>query len=300
MQNALIQAAALFILMMIGALCGKLKYCDAAVRRSLSNILLFVTTPAMILEAFQFEYSSQVLVNMGIVAAVSTLVMIGSYFLSKYLFRNQPEDLKRVLIYAVTFANTGFLGLPLMQGLLGEIGVIYASVYVATFNILTWTLGVHIWTGEKASVKKVLTNVTLISVVIGVVMFCFSLRFPRVLEKPISMLSACNGPMSMIVVGAILSECSLKDLLGDKMLYGFTGLRLLAIPLATLILCRLLRLPMDVSAVLVLVGGTPTAVNTAIFATRYHGRERFASLAVALSTLLYLPVVPLWTWLLGF
>ena len=300
MQNALIQAAALFILMMIGALCGKLKYCDAAVRRSLSNILLFVTTPAMILEAFQFEYSSQVLMNMGIVAVVSTAVMIGSYYLSKYLFRNQPEDLKRVLIYAVTFANTGFLGLPLMQGLLGEIGVIYASVYVATFNILKWTLGVQIWTGEKASIKKILTNVTLISVVIGVIMFCFSLRFPQVLEKPISMLSACNGPMSMIVVGAILSECSLKDLLGDKMLYGFTGLRLLVIPLITLILCRLLRLPMDVSAVLVLVGGTPTAVNTAIFATRYHGRERFTSLAVALSTLLYLPVVPLWTWLLGF
>ena len=299
MQNAIVQAVTLFILLMVGMLCGKLKYCTPEVRRNLSSILLFITTPAMILEAFQFEYSTEVLANMGFVAVISMAVMLVAYFISTVIFKKTKEDLRKVLVYAVTFSNVGFLGLPLLQGILGDIGVIYGSVYVATFNILTWTLGISIWTGEGASLKNIVTNPTLISIAIGLVMFCFSLKFPTILAKPIGMLADCNGPMSMIVVGAILAECNLVDMFRDKMLYAFTGMRLLLIPLIAFAVCMALRLPTEVSAVLVLASGTPTAVNTAIFATRYNGREKFASLAVALSTLLYLPVVPLWTWLLG-
>jgi len=299
MQNALIQAGTLFILLMVGMVCGKLKYCTPEVRKNLSSILLFITTPAMILEAFQFEYSTEVLANMGYVAVISMAVMLLAWAISVLVFKKTAEDLKKVLVYAVTFSNVGFLGLPLLQGILGDIGVIYGSCYVATFNILTWTLGISIWTGEKASIKNIITNPTIISIVIGIIMFCFSLKFPALLEKPISMLASCNGPMSMIVVGAILAECKLVDMFRDRMLYAFAGMRLLLIPLVAFAICMVLRLPLEVSAVLVLASGTPAAVNTAIFATRYNGREHFASLAVALSTLLYLPIVPLWTWMLG-
>ncbi len=298
-SSAFQQAFTLFVLMMIGYLCGKLRYCGEETRKSLSNILLFITTPAMILEAFQFEYSSDVLKNMGVVAVISAGVIIGAVYLAKLIYKDKPAKVRRVLIYGSAFGNVGFLGLPLMQGLLGDIGVIYASVFVATFNIITWTLGMALWTGEKTSVKKIVTNPTLIAVFIGLLMFCFSIKFPTIIAKPISMLSSCNSPMSMIVIGAILAECSFLDLFRNRLLYGLTAIRLLLVPACTLVICLLLKLsPIgisdEVAYVLILASGTPAAVNTAIFATKYEGDEKLASMAVALNTLLFLPVVLIW------
>jgi predicted permease len=300
MENVMVQVSILFILLVVGFICGKLKYCDGAVRRGLSSILLYITTPALVLEAFQFEYSKEVLLNMGIVGIGSLIIMFSAYYFSRFVFKKQPSDIRKVLIFASTFSNTGFLGLPIMQGLLGDIGVIYTSVFVATFNILTWTLGITIWTGEKANPLKLLGNSTLIAVIVGIVMFCFSLHFPAILDKSISMLSSCNTPLSMIVVGAILSESSFKGVFTQRRIYTFLGIRLMLIPFVTLLLCRALGIPAEVSAVLVLVGGMPAAANTAIFATRYDIEERFASMLVVLSTVLYLPVLPLWSWVMGF
>jgi len=299
MINVCIQAGALFILLLIGLLCGKLGFFNAQVRAGLCNVLLFITTPAMVLEAFQFDYSPEILLNMLYIFGVSLAVMVLTYLLASLVYRKHPLPLKRVLLFGLTFSNVGFLGLPVLQSILGDLGVIYGSVYVASFNLLNWTLGVTIFTGQRNNPILLLKNPTLISVFVGMALFCLSWKIPNFILKPITMLSACNGPMSMLTVGSILASCSFKDLVGDLKLYSLTGLRLLAVPAIAFGICTLLHLSPEVTGVLVLASGTPAAVNTAIFATKYGGNERFASLAVVMTTLLYLPVVPLWTWIVG-
>jgi predicted permease len=93
--------------------------------------------------------------------------------------RNKDNQAKlNCLRFASVFGNCGFIGLPMIQSLftgqscLGE-ATIYCAVMISVFNILTWTLGVYMITKDKSyiSVKKIILNPTIISVILGFILF---------------------------------------------------------------------------------------------------------------------------------
>ena len=78
------------------------------------------------------------------------------------------------------------MGLPFLQSLFTDASlqaelVIYCAVILAVFNILNWTFGVYIITGDKKeiSLKKVLLNPVIISVVLSLAVF-FIMQKPLV------------------------------------------------------------------------------------------------------------------------
>lgn len=147
----------------------------------------------------------------------------------------------RVLRFGTVFSNAGYMSLPLQQALLGEEGVFYGAAYVAVFNLIVWSCGVLEMSGDRKnlSVKKLVLNPGMIGLAFGLPIFLFSIPLPEVIAAPVSHLAALNTPLPMIIVGVYLADTKLMSIWKDARCYLAAGLRLLVIPLATLVVLLL-------------------------------------------------------------
>lgn len=89
----------------------------------------------------------------------------------------------------------------------------------------------------------------------------------------------------------ILAGVNIRTIFTKLTLY-YSGLRLLAIPLVTLLICRILGTSELVTGVSVLLAGMPAGSTTAILAEKYDGDAVYASGCIFVSTLLSLLTIP--------
>ena len=102
---------------------------------------------------------------------------------------------------AVSYSNSGFIGIPLISGVLGDKGVFYMTAYITVFNLLLWTHGI-ILMGDNDGLKGAWKNFlspAILSIVIGIILFLFQLRLPQFIENPLEMIASMNTPLGMIV-----------------------------------------------------------------------------------------------------
>ena len=180
---------------------------------------------------------------------------------------------------------------------------------IAIFNILNWTFGVFIITGDKkqVSAKKILLHPVIISVIIGFLLFVI-LKVPivnlapdgstadAVLEKlmqSLDYLAKMVTPCSMIVIGIRLANVNLKQLFMDKWAYISSAFKLLLMPLIAMLAVAFLPISPAVKYTVFFLLAMPSATGTAMFAVKFGKDGDFASVCVLLSTILSVVTVPL-------
>ncbi len=287
------QVLSLFLMMGVGALLthrGKITEDGVS---QMSYILMNIVAPCVIIDSLQRDKDLTVVREMGIAAGIITAsIAIGIAFSFLFFRKEQPEN-RRVLRFAMTFSNCGYMGLPLVQATLGESAMVYAASAVIAFNVLVWTVGIVMMGGKKeASVKKALLNPGTIGFVIAFALFWFEIRLPSVLGGTVTMLAALNTPVAMIVVGSYVAKSNLLRCFSQGRLYKMAALRLLIIPAVLTALFYPFHLPYELYAASVLVASAPTAAITTIFATRYKLDASLASQCVTLCTLLSILTMP--------
>lgn len=201
-----------------------------------------------------------------------------------------------VLQYGTICSNAGFLGNPLTEGIYGSMGLLYASIYLIPQRIIMWSAGVSFFTespDKKTLVKKVVTHPCIVACMIGIIVMGLQITLPDFLFDTINNIGKCTTAITMILIGAILSEADLKTMV-TKTTAAFSLLRLIIIPLMVFAGCLLTRMPMLVTGVSVVLAAMPAGTTTAILAVKYNGDEEFATKCVVLTTLLSMIMVPIW------
>ncbi len=291
------QVLILFIIMLIGFIAKKRGIFNSTVNKKLSELLLKVTSPLLVISSFQVEFTQDILKNVLIVFAFAMSSHIVSILLGQFLFRHCDKESCKIMKFAAIYSNCGYMGFPLLASLFGSTGVLYGSVYVAAFNIFLWTNGVMIFSEEKKldrqTIKKVLLHPGIVSVAIGIVLFIFSLKLPVPLASAVDMVGSMTSPLSMLIIGSVIADCEFKKLFKGWNLYYITAVRLILIPLLAFAALKLLGLPNELLKVCVLLVAMPIATATAIFAELYDGDTIFASRTVVMSTLLSIITIPL-------
>ena len=159
-----------------------------------------------------------------------------------------------------------------------------------------WSAGLSYFTesgSKKALVKKVATHPCIVAVYIGLILLVTQLPLPEFLGSTIKSVGNCTTPLSMILIGTILAEVDVKSIL-SKTVFAYTAIRLVVIPLLTLIGCRLCHVDPLITGVSVLLAGMPAGSSTAILAAKYDGDYKFATKCVVVSTILSLVTIPIW------
>lgn len=306
-SKIIISVALLFLMMIPGIILKKCNMVGEGFGKGISNLILYIASPAMILVSFLRPFDKEILVNVVqvFVFAVVSHALFSAVALS--IFKKRPEEIRKILRFALIFSNAAYMGMPLIEASLGIEAVVYSAVYSAVFNIFVWSVGVKIYDGEnrvgvKEAVRRVLLHPVIITTVIGVLIFVFSLGeyFPTVLVDAATMLKNLVAPLSMIIIGIRLAETnleSLRKMLFDRGIYILILLRQLVFPLAIFGILKLLSfiLPISEIAIIstVILSATPVATATSMFAEKFDCDAGYASRTVTVSTLLSVLSMPL-------
>ncbi len=295
LSNLVNRQLMLFVLIAIGFLFGKLGYLEEKARRFLSELVVKLLMPCNLLTVLMVEAISDTQLRNFLLAMAAGFLFEGLYFLlSKPLARPCLQEEKTPFRYAVTSPNAAFMGIPIITGIYGSEGMLYLAALLIPVNVFMYFFGLRLYLpkeGPRPSLVTQLLHPAMIAVVIGFTMLATGLRPPLFLRETIVSLGACTTPISMVLIGGILATVELKTIFSRSNFY-YCGLRLLILPLITLVAVVLLRLPPMVAGVLVLIMGMPAAVSTAALATTYNNNAAFASKMIFLSTVLSLLTLP--------
>lgn len=314
--DVLITVIFLLILALPGFIIAKIKFFPEKAGETISTLVLYVCQSALVITSFQSkEYVAGLGLNLLLVAGLSALAHLVMFLLLRIIFISKSKDEKfRVVKYASVFSNCGFMGFPFLQSLFSGSALmpeimLYGAVVIAVFNIMNWTFGVYIMTGEKKeiSVKKILLNPVIISVIVGFLLFII-LKKPIVdlakdgstldkvltkLMQSVNFFSDMVTPLSMTVIGIKLAGVDYKKLLLDGWAYVVSGLKLVLMPVIVLLLVAFLPIAGTIKYTLYFLLAMPSATSTAMFAVRFNKDGSFASVCVLLSTILSILTIPL-------
>lgn len=285
------QIAMMFLLMLIGWVLFKTKKVTENGSKELGNILIYAVMSCVVINAYMTEFSVERLKGLMLAFGISALALGLAIVLSTLLFKKHPIE-----NFGTSFSNAGFMGIPLVQAVLGTEAVFYVSTFVALLNLLQWTYGVYVITKDRRqiSVKKIIMNPVLISMVVGILLFLLPVNVPGVFQGTISMIAAMNAPVAMISLGTYLAQTSVQSLFTDKTAYMSTLVRLVVIPAVTLLV--LTPIPakyLTLKLAILVVAATPVGSNVAIFAQLHNQDYTQAVKSVCLSTLCCIVTIPL-------
>ncbi|MBV7276944.1 AEC family transporter [Clostridium sp. PL3] len=288
------QVAILFIIMAIGIIARKKKILTDEVKKGVTDLILNITLPFMIIASFNQKFSMDMLVNAGAILIFSTSIHTISYFISKILYFKSTDDRKSVLRYLTVFSNAAFMGYPVLEAMYGKIGVFYASIYCIPVRVFMWTLGVMLFTSKKEGnyLKQIFFNPGIIAVIIGSIPFSLSIQFPIIISNTLNMMGNMTTPLSMLMVGSMIADADIKKIFEGTVFYG-AFVRLIMIPIVVLTVLKLIGIRGELLGVTVVLTAMPAASFTAILAGKFHANEVFASKCVFVSTLLSIVTIPL-------
>ncbi len=289
----------LFLYMICGFIVSKLNIIREDNRGVLVRLLMDVAMPMMVLNAFNKPTDPEELKASLLVMIIAAACCFAQWGAGALLWRNQPENKRKVLMYASMFSNAGNAGLPVLNLVFGPEGVFYGSMYLIPPRILQWTVGMGFFLKRKKGmfVKNVLLNPMVVVVYIGFALMAFNWQIPGVFGTAIARLGDMTAPLSMILIGATLSHMRPKALIDPAVLFA-SALRLIIFPLITALILKLLHVDAMTMNLCVILLAMPIASNTAAMAERYGGDYVFASACVSVSTLLSVVTVPVITWLI--
>ncbi len=285
---------AMFCLMMAGWFMTKKGILPPAVRKPMTDLIIDFVLPSNIIVSFLIEFNRQILISCMTIFLVSVGIQMFAAVAGRLFYPGIDKEKLPVVRYGTIVSNAGFLGNPIVEGLYGSQGLLYASIYLIPQRIVMWSAGISCFTGSKGKqvIKKVLTHPCIVAVFVGVLLLIFQVHLPGGIEKTLRYSSNCTTALSMIVIGNILAEVQASEILERDCLW-FCLIRLIVFPAVVLLGCRLLGLDELVTEVSVVLAGMPAATTTAILAAKYDRDAHFAVKIVFLSTVLSLITVPL-------
>lgn len=288
------QVATLFLMMSVGFIMVKLGQLNRSSMPQITAILLNFVTPCVIINALQTEKDSDLLVALGITCVIAFVVSAINALIIFPLFRKCDANTRPSIQCCAIYGNTGFMGLPLAQAVLGDEAMIYASVVFLVFMVFNWSHGIGLMGGKESfSLKNLFFNPGIIAAAIGVGLFWFEITLPSVVGNAVGFLAGANTPLAMIVIGAQMAWADIPATFRKPLLFQGASLKLVILPLLTALLLLPFNIPPLIYCTIVILSATPTAGVISMFAVRLSRDEEVPVQMITLTTLLSIISLPL-------
>ena len=290
------QMGILFVYMMIGYVACKKEYFDQEFGKKLSWLVVNVANPMLAISAV--VNNEEQIAKKDFYVTVLLAICFYAFFLilAQILPRLIGVQNSDIGVYKMmtTFNNIGFMGFPVIAAAYGNGALIYAVPFSIMFNILCYTWGIQTLCGggEKGNWKRII-NIGTISGIISIVLFFMQIPVPKMICSLSAGLSNLTGPLSMLVIGISIAAMELKDLFTDVKLLKFALIKLLAVPVAAMLLvCQVIDNRLICEVFLVMMA-TPAASMCAMLSQQYGGDYELAAKGVALTTILSVVTMPI-------
>lgn len=296
--TAATQVSILYILVGVGFITERLRVFEEKTAKALTTLLFHIVTPSVIINSFiTMEFTQEKAKGF----ATAFLCIFATYVISIFLiipfFRNKEVPENVVYKFAAVYGNMGYMALPLAGAVLGPEGVFYCSAGVIVFNIFAFTHGIWLLNKDnknsKFQLKSLFLNPGVISVVIGLPLFIFSVNVPLIIKQPIAYMGSLNTPLAMLILGTYISRTDLRSIFKHSRQYLVVAFKLVAIPLLMLAIFKLVGISGVLLTACVISSSAPSANNTVIFAAKYNKDTGTASRTVAFVSFISIITMPL-------
>lgn len=291
----------IFIIMIVGILCYRVNIIDQYAKDKLSQLSTWIVCPMLVFMSFQMEYDAELLKKMLVVFGLAMFSFVISIILANLLLREKEGYDNAVERFGAIFTNCGFVGIPLGSAIFGNIGVIYATMFVASFHIFCWTYGLFLLDKGKFQLKK-LINPCLIAVVLGIIFFIFQIKVPENIAYALNSLSNMNTPLAMLISGVVLAQLDLKAT-WNKLVKGrlllVVLLRGIISPAIFALLLRCIPIDEQMRIVSAMTAACPTGAFTITLSILYGRDDTYGTEILCTSTLLSIITIPFCMMLVG-
>lgn len=211
------------------------------------------------------------------------------------------------------FANNVFIGLPLVERVVGPDGIVAVSILLAVHLPLMMIAGTVLMeravrreTGDPgrgllAVIRQTGINLAQNPLVIGLIagsaLHWTGLALPAMLDTLTAQIAGIAGPAALISLGMALKRYGISGNIGLASVIA--ALKLLLLPASVWASCHLLGLSPRWTAAMVLTSSVPTGVNAWLIANRFNAGHGLAASAITLSTLFGVLTVTFWAAYVG-
>ena len=288
----------LFLLLILGFVLFKCHIFDEYTNKKISALIVNVASPMLIISSIAgVEGNDKSIVFLMIGAGI--LMYIGFIILGKIINRIFPFPKKDWPVYEcmVVFANTGFMGYPVLLDVFGQEAVFYASLIHMAFNFFVYTYAIMCLTkGDDSEFKlnfKQLLTPGIVLIFIGILIYLFDMQLPSVLMDTINSVGSLTAPLSMMMIGSSLAVYPIKDSFTDWRSYVFAFVRLIIVPFVTMIVCRLLHINPYYANITIITNAMPVGSMVLMLATQYNANVKIVTKNIVVSTLLSVITIPI-------
>lgn len=268
-------------------------------RRALTDLVFYLLLPALVLDVIwqaPLNMSSFYISLLAACGVTSGLVFI--WFMLRYI--NCSRKQKGVLLLASAFPNATYLGLPVLDQVIGpetRATVLQYDLFACTPILLSLGMLIACHYGDNNKdvhpLKELLKVPPLWAVAIGVSLNVSALPQPVFIHTVLGTLAGAVVPLMLIVLGMSIRWQSLHFRFAPLLL-PICITSLLLVPTMVLSLSYALSLPTNLMQQVVIIAAMPTMVFGVVISERYQLDTELYAAAVGTTTLLSLVSLPLW------
>jgi len=226
---------------------------------------------------------------LGVILATLGTALVG-FALSAFLQRSTPaESVLRGL--NASFANTGYLGIPLVSVAYGESAALPAALATVATNIVSFALAIVCLEllanprggGAARALAGVARSPLIWPIALAVICVALQVKVPLPVERFATLLAAAAGPCALFAIGLFVSQLSIRA--GLRASWPTTTLKLVLHPaLMALLAFQVLSIDAFWAKIAVVCASLPLGATAFVLAQRYRVLEAETSTGAVLST----------------
>lgn len=292
------QIAQFFIMIIMGYTLVKLKIVKSEDSKVLSMVCLYLIMPCVIINSFLIDFTPEKLKGLGLAVGVAIVIHFVAWIFIKIL--GKVLNFNPVEKASVMYSNAANMVIPVAMSVLGDEWVLYSSAFVSVQLVLLWIHCKSMLSNEKGfELKKIYTNINLIAIFIGILLFITKIHIPSVLQGTLKSVGGTVAPISMIITGMIMAGAELKKVFSNGRIYLVLFFRMIFFPFIVFLIIYFTGITnvMDNGAMILLVTFiatiTPTASSITQMAQVYGNNEQYAGAINIMTTIASIMTMPI-------
>lgn len=286
-----------FAIMGAGYLCGRLGVLGQGSSQALNGFVFFVSLPALFLVSLSRVPLVEALNGpfllaycLGMAAIFAAILLLG------HIFSGRPLSVLGLQGMSAIFANTGYMGIPLLfiafqdeARLPAIVATIVNGALVMGLVTVVIEIDQHKEKGFLGALAKVggalIRNPLVVSAALGLLLSALEWQLPKPVQTFCDLLGATAGPCALFAIGLFMVGKPLFAGLGESL--WLSAIKLIVQPaLAAYLAYKVFTLPPVWAASAVILSALPTGTLTFVLSSRYEIHQERTTATILVSTLL--------------
>lgn len=286
---------------------------DAQSTALIAKLVTFMSLPAYLFSSVMEKLDHDELISLAGSMVIPFLTVWLCFFVSRIIVKVCKVEHVHAGTFssAFTATNNMFIGVPVSIALFGDEAIVPTLLYFFANTTFFWTMGNFLEAmdgiaAEKKVAPKVLSLATvkrvfsppLCGFLLAILLILLDLRLPEAFMTAAKYMGGITSPLALIFIGIMIYRIGVRNIRISKDLGLVLLGRFVICPTVCLIFTWLMPLPELFAKVYVIQAALPCITQIAVLAKFHHADVKFATTAVASTTLFSAATLPVWMMIL--